>query len=185
MNRNLKIIIMLLCIAIVIFGVTNFIIIPQRNAAKEKYAIEQRDSLTHDFKNVLKYKSKYMGDASNITNLNYNLPLCFIARTNELDSDNLKYIINYKESPDEIGMDKVKRDLIYNATANFALIDNLEIIRFNFTGNSYEINRSNIQSLYKDKLSELTVIDKWKENVQQKLNDKEYVNSIWEKYFIQ
>ncbi|MEX1028487.1 MAG: hypothetical protein WDZ91_00400 [Paenibacillaceae bacterium] len=38
-----------------------------------------------------------------------------------------------------IGEERVKRAIIDNATAAFALIDNLEAIRFYFAGESYEI----------------------------------------------
>lgn len=184
MNRNGKIIVLLICIAIIVFSVTHFFIIPEKNAAREQYTIDQSDSLTHNFETVLEYKSQYMGDSANLINLNYTLPLCSIPRTNELKSNDLKYIINYKVTTSEIGMNKLKRDLIYNATANFVLIDNLEVIIFNFTGNSYEITREDIQDIYGDSFHNLTDLNNWKKIVQEKLNDTDYVDNIWENYFV-
>lgn len=54
---------------------------PEAEAKEEQYRMEQRNPLTHDFENVLPYKHKYMGDAGNLGNLNYHLPLSDIPKT--------------------------------------------------------------------------------------------------------
>lgn len=179
MKTRRVIISILLVIGILAFSVTEFIIKPKKERKETKYKLEQQDALTHDFKNVIKYKSKYMGDSSNIINLNYALPLNNIPRTNEIDSKNLEYIINYKEALENMDEDKVKADLIYNATANFALIDNLQAITFNFTGKAFRITRNYLKDWYKENLSSLTEESKWKTAVQEKLADKNYVNEFW------
>ncbi|MBZ9633935.1 DUF4825 domain-containing protein [Clostridium sp. FP1] len=184
MEKRRIIIIILLVIGVLGFTVMDFIIRPRQEKQEIKYKLEQRDAITHDFKNVLQYKNKYMGNMGNICNLNYELPLCNINRTNELNSDErLEYIINYKQTVLGIGKDKIKADLIYNAVANFALIDNLKAITFNFMGSSYKITRSHVQNWYGIELNSLTDETKWKNEVQGKLSDKKYVNEFWKVNF--
>ncbi len=180
MKKRAVIIWVLLVIGILAFSVTEFILIPNKERKEAEYKLEQQDALTHDFKNVIKYKNKYMGDSSNIINLNYSLPLNNIPRTNEIDSKNLEYIINYKEEYKNMDEDKVKAALIYNATANFILIDNLEGITFNFTDKSFKVSRNYIKAWYNDGLSSLLEESKWKKEVQEKLTDKNYVKKFWE-----
>lgn len=179
MKKRTTVIWVLLIIGILVFSVTEFILIPNKERKEAKYKLEQQDSLTHDFKNVIKYKSKYLGDNSNIINLNYVLPLNNVPRTYEIDSKNLEYIINYKEAFENMDEDKVKADLIYNATANFAVIDNLQAITFNFTDKSFKLTRNYMNDWYNDSLSSLLQESKWKTAVQEKLEDKNYVNEFW------
>ncbi|MEW9095911.1 MAG: DUF4825 domain-containing protein [Clostridiaceae bacterium] len=183
MERRNFIIIILLVFGISAFGIAEFIIKPRQEEKRAKYRLEQQSSLTHDFKRLFKYKSKYMGDSSNIVNLNYSLPLSNISRTNEINSDELEYIINYEESVLNIGEEKVKTDLIYNATANFALIDNLKSITFNFTDSSYRIARNDVEDWYKVDLSSLVDETKWSKEVQEKLGEKNYVDEFWKANF--
>ncbi|WP_315121196.1 DUF4825 domain-containing protein [uncultured Clostridium sp.] len=185
MKKRNFIIIILLVIGVAAFGSTEFILKPRQEEKKAKYLLAQQSSVTHDFKNVLKYKTQYMGDSSNIINLNYSLPLGNIPRTNEINSDKLEYIINYKESVSNIGEEKVKTDLIYNATANFALIDNLEAITFNFTDSSYKITRNDVEDWYKIDLSSLVDETKWSKEVQEKLGEKNYVDEFWKANFME
>ncbi|MBU5483985.1 DUF4825 domain-containing protein [Clostridium sp. MSJ-11] len=184
-KRRNFIIIILLVFGISAFGITEFIIKPRQEEKRAKYRLEQQNSLTHDFKGLFKYKTKYMGDSSNIVNLNYSLPLGNVPRTNEIDSDNLEYIINYEESALKIGKEKVKTDLIYNATANFALIDNLEAITFNFTDSSYKIARNDVEDWYKIDLSSLVDETKWSKEIQEKLEEKNYVDEFWKANFME
>lgn len=183
MEKRRIIIVLLLIIGILGYIVTDFVIRPKQEKQETKYKLEQQDALTHDFKNVLKYENKYMGNASNISNLNNSLPLSNISHVNELNSDKLEYIINYKETVWGIGEEKVKADLIYNATANFVLIGNLQAITFNFTGNTYAIKRSDVQNWYDTELKTLLDETKWKKEVQGKLLDKNVVDEIWKENF--
>lgn len=183
MKKNNILLIILLIVGISGFIVTDFIIKPTQEEQRDKYQLEQQDAFTHDFKDFMEYKDKYMGNASNIINLNYWLPLGNIPRSNEINSDEFEYIINYKETVWGIGEDKVKVDLIYNATANFALIDNLQSITFNFTGDSYSIERIDVQKWYEVNLDDLLDQSVWKNKVQNRLGDKNYVDKFWETNF--
>jgi hypothetical protein len=173
-TRN-RIIIILMVIGITFFGIVQGIVIPRNAHNKQQYISEQKDPLTHDFNSVIKYKNKYMGNASNLGNLFHTLPLNDIGMSFELFPNSLTLELNYKENVLNIGESRVNKALIYNSTAAFALIDNLEAINFNFTGASYKVSRSETEKLYGVKLSTLTEKDVWKKEVQSKLSDNEYV----------
>jgi len=173
-TRNI-IIIILTIIGITLFGIIQGIVIPQKAQNEQQYISEQKDPLTHDFKNVIKYKNKYMGNSSNIINLFRSLPLNDIRMSFELFPDTLTVEVNYKETVLGIGENKVNKALIYNSTAAFALIDNLEAINYKFTGASYKVSRSETEKWYGAKLSTLTEKDVWNKEVQSSLDDNEYL----------
>lgn len=172
-----------LIFGIALFSITEFVLKPRQKEKAERYELEQQDAKTHDFKRVIKYKSKYMGDASNLINLTSNLPLSDIQRTAEINSERLEYIINYKAAAEDIGMDKIKSSLIYNASASFALIENLKIITFNFSDGSYSINRDDVEKWCNMELSDLQDNNKWKENIQSKMHDEVYIDKSFNSLF--
>lgn len=151
---------------------------PQMNKDKEQYAENQQDPEKHDFKAIIKYSNKYMGNASNIINLNYNLPLGNIQKTFQLVPDKLTVEINYEKDSSKIDQKTLSEALIYNSTANFVLIDNLQVIKFNFKEASYTISRDSVENWYDVKLSNLKNEAAWEKNVQNKLNNESYVDSF-------
>jgi hypothetical protein len=173
-------IILVMLVLIGVVGITYIEVYtkPQIRRQEQKYTDEQKEPLTHDFKRVLKYKSKYMGDASNLSSLNANLPLSNISKTFQLYPEELTVDINYKESIGRIDELQLKQALIYNSTANFALIDNLKVLRFNFQGSSYTITRSEVEKWYGIELSQLQDPLTWQKHVQRKLTDISYVDSF-------
>lgn len=174
-NRNL-IIICLVIIGAIIFGVFQYVVIPKNNERNEKYISNQQNPITHNLNTVLKYKNKYMGSAENIGNLFYNLPLGEITTSFELFPESLTLQVNC-EITEDVSADKLNRGLIYNSTAAFALIDNLEKIHYNFGDFVYLVSRVDVEKWYGEELSKLLDEDKWKEKVQDKLKDNEYVNN--------
>ena len=175
-NRN-KLIIGLIVAGIVLLGVVQGIIMPQMEQNRQQYLAEQQDPLTHDFGAVLQFKHPYMGNASNLANLFNRLPLNGIEKTFQLFPEILTAEVNYKETVWGIGEVKVDRAMIYNATAAFALIDNLEELNINFTGSSYKVLRSDTQQWYGVELATLAEEDVWAGTLQDKLADEEYVRS--------
>lgn len=176
-TRN-RIIIGLAIIGIALFAIVQFYILPQNNNNKNQYIIEQQNPSTHDLNSILQYKNKYMGNISNLSNLYYKLPLNNVGISYRLFPDKLAAEINYKETEwkiNEDDKDKVNKVLIYNSTAAFALIDNLEEIDYNFTGSSYKVTRSDAERWYGVKLSALLDKDTWKNKVQNKLEDENYI----------
>lgn len=175
-NRN-RLIIGLIVAGITLLGVIQVIVIPLMEQSKQQYIADQQDPLTHDFTAVLKFKNPYMGNASNLANLFQSLPLNDIEKSFELFPENLTAEVNYKETVWGIGEGQVDRALIYNATAAFALIDNLEALNLNFAGSSYQVLRSDVEAWYGAELSVLAEKDVWAGEVQGRLADGKYVIS--------
>ncbi|WMJ87381.1 DUF4825 domain-containing protein [Anaerocolumna sp. MB42-C2] len=195
--RN-RIINVLLIMGAILYIVVRFIIIPDSVRKEMEYNKAQYNAVTHNLNSILPYKSPYMGDASNIINLYNNLPMT-VDRTFQLLSDELTLVIYYKDTFLQVGeksvemqedetndsngkqnqvyQDEVFKDLIYNSTAAFALIDNLKKINYNFTDINYSVTRDMIEELYTVKLSELLTEKNWSVLVQDKLKDSEFVNN--------
>jgi hypothetical protein len=175
-TRN-KLIICLAIMGIVLFGLVQGIVIPRNNQKKIEYMAQQQTPTTHDLNSILKYKTKYMGDASNIEHLFNRLPLNNIEMSYELFPGKLTAELNYKDSIENINKDKVNSALIYNSTAAFALVDNLEVINYNFSDVEYKVLRSDVEKWYGTELSGLLSSKEWKNKVQNMLKGIEYVDN--------
>lgn len=179
MNKKSKIIIGLLAIAVILFCLIQFWIIPANQAKKEAYAQNQADALTHDITSIEDYKSPYIGDANNIGNLFWNLPLNNVDMKFEINSETCALTVNYLDTVWNIGEEKVQRDLIYNSVAAMAAIDNLSGITYNFSGDSYSFERTQIEDVFGTPLSNLLEQEKWSNDVQDKLKDTDFVEQFY------
>lgn len=179
MNMKSKVIILLLVIAVILFCAIEFFIIPKMSEEKASYALDQTDSLTHDISAIEKYKSQYVGSASNTANLFYALPLCNVAMEFQIDSENCILTVNYLDTVWNIGEEKVQRDLVYNSAAAMAAIDNLAGITYNFTGESYFFSREQLENIFGSPLSSLLDEDAWSKKVQEKLNSPDFVGQFY------
>lgn len=130
----------------------------------EKEDMEQLSVETHSFKKVLAYENEYMGNNSNMTNLFNNLPLSNYRDLVELESDTFTFVVNYNTSSDE-------KTVIYNATAAFVLIKNLEVIDMRFSDDSYVITRENVEQWFGDEFDSLLNPAVFKERVQMPLKE--------------
>ena len=132
------------------------------NTSNEYYIIDTKNEYSKDtvpispfnhnksgMENILKYQNKYVGNNSNIGNLINKLPLSEYGYEFEIDSNNLGVIIDYHITDwyisDNLYMQKC---LIYNSISIFSLIENVEFIKYNFTGNSYTISRKLVEEKY-------------------------------------
>lgn len=181
-NRNILIIV-LLAIGVILYGVVQFGVILPNNAEKEKYVLQQKDPLTHDFNNILKYKNDYMGNASNIINLFYNLPLSDLGIRFELFPETLTLEVDYQGESARIDEEKLKTALIYNSMAAFTLIANLEQINFVFPDGAYRTTRHGFQDEF-GSFADILNENSWNEKVQNKLNDKNYVEQAADKLLV-
>lgn len=159
---------------IVLFALIEGVIIPGNIAREEQYRLEQRSPITHDLASVLPYKSKYMGDASNLINLVQHLPLNHIQKSFQLDSEKLTLKVNYRTSMEDFKESELQRALLYNSLAAFALVDNLEAIEFHFYDVSYKTTRAGCSDIFGSDLSALLTIDQWK-TMQERLKDDRFV----------
>ena len=138
--------------------------------------------------NILKYQSKYIGDNSNTGILISNLPLSEYGYVFEIDSNNLGLTIDYHITDWYINDEMyVERALVYNSVSLFSLIDNLQYITYNFTGNSYTIKREKVQELYPNysNINENGINkDKFNIYLENKMNDDVFIKNIFNKLFV-
>ena len=172
---------MALCVlGTVLFSVIQFGVLPQRAARQRAVAAEQNDALTHDINAALPYQSLYLGDVSNTVNLFYHLPLYQTKTQFEIDSEHLGLTVYYFTTVDEIGTATLRRDLVYNAAAAMALIDNLQTIRFELTGAEFVFTREALQTaLGGSELGELLQGDAWRQKVRQPLAEDAFVDTFY------
>lgn len=135
-------------------------------------------ALAHDWSSVLAYASPYMGDASNLMNLNNHLPLGGLARTYQLDSDERGAEIQFKEVLTDGDEQEFNRAVMYVSTANFVLIGNLQQLRLNYDGYSYDVRREEVEQWYGIALEELRQPEVWERLVRAKLIDPSAVDDF-------
>ena len=179
MNKKNKMIIGLLAIAVILFCIIQFGIITANQEKQVEYAKNQTDALTHDITSIEDYKNPYIGNASNVGNLFWNLPLNNVDMKFEIDSEACTLTVNYLDTVWNIGEEKVQRDLIYNSVAAMAAIDNLSGITYNFSGDSYSFERTQIEDVFGTPLSNLLEQEKWRNDVQDKLKDTDFVEQFY------
>ena len=116
-TRN-KLIVLLLANGVILFGIIQGYVIPEQQLRAEQYANDQLHPATHDLKRILPYKSQYMGDASNLSNLFTHLPLSEYSRGFQLYPEELTAQVNY--SMTSIKPEEINQALMYNSAAAFA-----------------------------------------------------------------
>lgn len=179
MNKKNKVIIGLLAVAVILFCVIQFCIIPADQMKQADYTRNQTDALTHDISAIENYRSAYVGNASNIGGLFENLPLSNISKKYEINSNDCTLTVNYLDTVWNIGEEKVQRDLIYNSVAAMAAIDNLSEITYHFSGNSYSFKRAEIENIWGSPLSNLLLPEKWRQEVQTHLLSTEFCQQFY------
>ncbi len=137
--------------------------------------------------NIIKYQNKYLGNNSNTINLVGSLPLSEYGNVIELDSNNLGIIIDYHVTDWYINNDNyVEKSLIYNTFSIFSLIENVNYITYNFTGNTYTITREKFEEVYPS-YKTITYKNFTKEKfitcLEEKINDYTFVNDVFDKLF--
>lgn len=138
--------------------------------------------------NISKYQSKYVGDNSNTGNLISNFPLSEYGYVFEIDSNNLGLTIDYHITDWYINDEMyVERALVYNSVSLFSLIENLQYITYNFTGNSYTVKREKVQEIYPNysKINENGINkDNFNIYLENKITDDVFIEDIFNKFFI-
>ena len=171
-----------------------------RNTKNEYYIVDTKKSYTEEtvpitpfnrdksgIDNIIKFKNGYVGDNSNDSHLIDSLPLSEYGYVFEIDSENLGLIIDYHITDWYIDENQyLEKCLLYNAVSIFSLIDNVQDITFNFSGNSYKVNRKQVENLYpnfNDIVSNEINKENFNKYLEQKMNDNEFIKSIFEKIF--
>ncbi len=136
---------------------------------------------------IIKYQNKYLGNNSNTINLIGSLPLSEYGNVIELDSTNLGIIIDYHVTDWYINNDNyVEKSLIYNTFSIFSLIENVNYITYNFTGNTYTITREKFEEVYPS-YKTITYKNFTKEKfitcLEEKINNYTFINDVFDKLF--
>lgn len=141
-----------------------------------------------DIVHIIQYQSRYVGDSSSTGLLIGALPLSEYGFVFEIDSEGCGVTIDYHftdwYSNESLYTEKA---LIYNSVSAFALIENLEYIRFNFSGSSYFINREAIEQNYPNYedifIDDSIDIENFDQYVEQKMSDQSFVSSVFKRLF--
>ena len=134
--------------------------------------------------NIIKYKNKYVGNNSNDSHLIDNLPLAEYGYVFEIDSKNLGLIIDYHITDWYVNENKyLEKSLLYNSVSIFYLIDNVQYITFNFSGNSYTVSRDKVKELYPN-FNDIVTKNNFNNYLENKMNDNDFVQDIFKIIFI-
>lgn len=160
-------------ILVVIIGVPLFIWIQffeVPNKVKLGEEKMQQDPETHVLEEVLPFEHAYMGDSSNINELFSALPLNKYKGTLEMDADTFTLIVNYTSTVE--GIEKqAKQAVIYNTTAAFTLIENLETVNMRFEDQSYIVTRDHVEKWFGTTLIDFKEPEVFKQKVQDHLTE--------------
>ncbi len=171
-----------------------------RNTKNEYYIIDTQKKYTEDnipitpfnrnksgIENIIQYKNQYVGNNSNDSHLIDNLPLAEYGYVFEIDSVNLGLTIDYHITDWYVNENHyLEKSLLYNSISIFALIDNVEQITFNFSGNTYTVSRKQIKELYpnfKDIVYDGINQNNFNKYLESKMNDNDFVANIFKKIF--
>ena len=179
MEKKNKVIIGLLVVAVVLFGIIQFVIIPANQKKQSEFEKNQTDALTHDITAIEDYRSQYISEASNVSQLFYALPLGNISKKYEINSKECSLTVSYLDTVWNIGEEKVRRDLVYNTVVAMAAIDNLSAVAYEFSGDSFHFTREQIENELGTNLSEILKEDIWKERVQDKIGSINFINQFY------
>ena len=173
MERTMKnkLIIGLFITGLILFGWMNLFYIPEQENFQAEEMLRQLDPETHDFSKVLVYENLYMGNFSNNAHLFQSLPLQDYLNGYEQDPDHFLLIVNYRDLSD-VSPRQIHQSVIYNTTAAFVLIKNLEKIELRLPNETFLVNRSNVESVLGN-LDELLDPQLFEKEVQQQLKTKE------------
>ena len=172
-----------------------------RNTKNEYYIIDIKKKYTEKtipitpfnrdksgIENIIQYKNQYVGNNRNDSHLIDNLPLAEYGYVFEIDSVNLGLTIDYQITYWYVNESHyLEKALLYNSVAIFALIDNVEVITFNFSGNTYIVSRKQINELYpnfKDIVNNRINQNNFNKYSENKMNDNNFVENIFKKIFV-
>ncbi|MEK3773872.1 DUF4825 domain-containing protein [Paenibacillus sp. FSL K6-4396] len=161
-------------IALVVLGVVGLVYVegvvnPGIEAKQDRYEAEQQNPLTHDFAALAKYRSPYMGDNSNLSHLNQALPLRERLNGYQLYPETFTAQVNYSLNTHEMDAEELERILVYNAVANFVMIDNLEQVVYQLENTSHTLRSEAAQQWTGTELKELQNPELWNSIVRDKL----------------
>ncbi|MCM3134135.1 DUF4825 domain-containing protein [Paenibacillus polysaccharolyticus] len=179
MNRKNGWIVSLFIIGLLSLVVVEGFINPKIAADQRQYEAGQNSPLTHDFTALAQYENAYMGNFSNLSHLNQSLPLHKQLDGYQLFPETLTAQINYSLNTDKMDAVQLDRILVYNALANFVLIDNLEQIVYQFKDTQVVFERKLAEQWAGTELRTLQNSERWDSIVRQKLVEPAEVRAVF------
>lgn len=177
-----KIIVGLLVVGLILFTWMQMVYLPSQERIQEEEEFRQLNPETHHFEKVLQFENLYMGNAGNNMNLVGHLPLSDVPRFFQQDPDEFTFTVNYEMSVKEIGMERVEKAILYNATAIFALIENMEIVKFSFAEQSYTVTRERVNNWFGEDVVSFKNEKVFREKVQQPIIAREHLDEWFDTY---
>lgn len=157
-KKNANIVISIVLLALVGLGVV--FLTNEMSKGKNEQGIVNTGISAYSENELYKYKSQYIGDASNVSNLLNTLPLGDFKKEILLITEDKPYGINvnYDFTNTNIDLEEIKSLFHKNAIVMFVLIENLDNITFKTIQNNeevkYQYSRNEIQKSFNDKLWE-------------------------------
>lgn len=151
-------------------------------AHPRRYQAAAENPVTADAARLVPFHNAYVGNAANDYNLSTQLPFGDVPHTIAIDPAQRSLEIRYQKAVGTMGSLAVESRLIYNATATFALIGNLNRLAFVFPGTSFHTTRRQVQSWYGGEPT-LSGRSSWNREIQQKLSHPHDVRKGFETLF--
>jgi len=177
-----KVIIGLLIVGIGLFALMQMVYLPGQEKIQQEEELKQLDPETHHFEKVLQFENLYMGNAGNNMNLVNHLPLCDVPRMFEQEPDEFIFTVNYEMSVKEIGRKRVEKAVLYNATAIFALIENMDIVEFAFVDQTFTVTRGRVNNWFGEDVASFKNEKVFIEKVQQPIITREHLDEWFVAY---
>lgn len=168
-----KVIIGLLIVGLGLFAWMQIVYLPGQERIQEEEELQQLNPETHHFDKVLQYENLYMGNAGNNMNLVNHLPMSDIPRSFRQNPDEFTFTVHYEMSVEEVGKERVEKAVLYNVTAIFALIENMEIVEFMFVDQTYTMTRERVNNWIGEDVASFKNEKIFKEKVQQPIIARE------------
>lgn len=126
---------------------------------------------------LFQYKGSYVGNNNAISHILNNLPITAYPNDFELQTKQQPYglILNYIGSEPQQQREKI---IIYTATYLFALIQNIDWIRYNFADQQYTISKEQMRSWYGVDLHQIQTADELDVLINQHINDEHTVKQL-------
>ncbi|WP_203247260.1 DUF4825 domain-containing protein [Sporosarcina beigongshangi] len=177
-----KIIVGLLAVGLVLFTWMQIVYLPGQERMQEEEELEQLNPETHHFDKVLQYENLYMGNAGNNMNLVNHLPMSDVPRSFRQNPDEFRFTVHYQMTVEGVGKERVEKAVLYNATAIFVLIKNMEIVEFMFVDRTYTVTREHVNNWFGEDIASYKNEEVFMEKVQQPIIEKSQLDEWFSAY---
>ncbi len=177
-----KVIIGLLIVGLGLFAWMQKVYLPGQEKLQQVEELKQLNPETHLFEKVLQFENLYMGNAGNNMNLVNHLPMGDVPRLFQQDPDEFTFTVDYEMSVKEIGRERVEKAVLYNATAIFILIANMEVVKFAFSDQTYTVTRERVNNWFGEDIASFKDEKVFIKKVQQPIIERERLDEWFVAY---